>query len=239
MGSDGSKPVVPGSRSGAVAAFLDAARRHPPAVAGAPRLVFALDATMSRQPTWDLACQVQAGMFEAAQDIGQQAGGLRVQLVYFRGLNECAASRFVADPRTLTGLMAKVACRGGHTQIGRVLRHVRDLSRTEPARTFVLVGDAMEERVDDLCAVAGELGLLGIKGFLFHEGDDPAAVGAFREIARLTGGAAARFDTAAPGTLAGLLRAAAAYAARGDAGLRLAARDNVEARRLLGAMERP
>lgn len=227
---DKTRPGSPVPREGGVAAFLDAVRRAPPVVsASAPRLVFALDATMSRQPTWDLACRVQAGMFEAAAE----AGGLRVQLVYFRGAGECAASRFVADPRALTGLMTKVACRGGHTQIGRVLRHVRDLHRSEPVRTFVLVGDAMEERLDELCAVAGELGLMGIKGFLFHEGDDPVAVGAFREIARLTGGAAARFDAAAPHTLAGLLRAAAAYAARGVEGLRLAARDDAEARRLL------
>lgn len=242
QGSDGaSKPPAPRAGAGTVAAFLDAARRHPPAIAGAPRLVFALDATMSRQATWDVACRVQAGMFEAAAEAGPGASGLRVQLVYFRGSGECAASRFVADPRALTGLMSKVVCRGGHTQIGRVLRHVRDLNardihRTEAVRTFVLVGDAMEERLDDLCAVAGELGLLGVKGFLFHEGDDPAAIRAFREIARLTGGAAARFDTAAPATLAALLRAAAAYAARGVEGLRLAAAGNAEARRLLTAM---
>ena len=242
-GSHGaSRPLAPRAGAGAVAAFLDAAsldaaRRHPPAVDdGAPRLVFALDATMSRQPTWDLACRVQAGMFEAAADAAGGGQGLRVQLVYFRGFAECAASRFVADPRALTGLMGKVSCRGGHTQIGRVLRHVRDVHRTEALRTFVLVGDAMEERLDDLCAVAGELGLLGIKGFLFHEGDDPVAVGAFREIARLTGGVAARFDAAAPGTLAALLRAAAAYAARGVEGLRLQAGGSAEARRLLTAM---
>jgi hypothetical protein len=231
---EGSKRGALTPRGEGVAAFLEAARRHPPAVAGvgAPRLVFALDATMSRQPTWDAACRVQAGMFEAAAS----AGGLQVQLVYFRGFNECAASRFVADPRALTGLMTKVACRGGHTQIARVLRHVRDQSRTEPVKTFVFVGDAMEERLDDLCAVAGELGLLGVKGFLFHEGDDPAAVGAFREVARLTGGVSARFDASSPGTLAELLRAAAAYAAQGVEGLRLAARGSAEARRLLTAM---
>ena len=42
------------------------------------RLIFALDATMSRQPTWDRACQLQAGMFA-------EVGGLEVQLVYYRG----------------------------------------------------------------------------------------------------------------------------------------------------------
>ena len=86
-------------------------------------------------------------------------------------------------------------------------------------KVLVYVGDAMEEPIDDLCAVAGELGLLGVKAFLFHEGHDAAAGAAFREIARLTGGAYARFDAAAPGALAELLRAAAAYAARGLDGI--------------------
>ena len=30
------------------------------------RLIFALDATMSRQPTWDQACRLQAEMFREA-----------------------------------------------------------------------------------------------------------------------------------------------------------------------------
>jgi hypothetical protein len=46
------------------------------------RLIFALDATMSRQPMWDSACRLQADMFREAAAIG----GLDVQLVYYRGL---------------------------------------------------------------------------------------------------------------------------------------------------------
>jgi hypothetical protein len=94
----------------------------------------------------------------------------------------------------------------------------------------------MEEPVDELCAVAGELGLLGVKAFMFHEGGDPDAGRAFREIARLTGGAYAHFDAGSAGRLAGLLRAAAAYASGGAAALqRLASREG-EARRLLTSM---
>src|SRR3982074_3149100 len=51
------------------------------------RLIFALDATMSRQPMWDTACRLQADMFREAAAIG----GLDVQLVYYRGLSECGA----------------------------------------------------------------------------------------------------------------------------------------------------
>jgi hypothetical protein len=226
---------APGSPGAMVDSFLADAKRLRPASDGAPRprLVFALDATMSRQPTWDLACRVQGEMFASASDIG----GLEVQLVYFRGFDECRSSRWVADPRTLTELMTKISCRGGHTQIGRVLRHVRAETGRAPVKVLVYVGDAMEEPIDDLCGVAGEIGLLGVKAFLFHEGRDAQAGAAFREIARLTGGAYARFDAAAPGALAELLRAAAAYAARGLDGLARLAPDSGEARRLLTAMK--
>jgi len=223
------------SPGGAIEAFLSQARQVGPAE-GSPRarLVFALDATMSRQPTWDLACRVQGEMFETAASVG----GLSVQLVYFRGFDECRASKWVAQPRALTDLMTKIGCRGGNTQIGRVLRHVRNEAQRSPLKAFVYVGDAMEEPIDDLCAVAGELGLLGVKAFLFHEGADPIAARAFQEIARLTGGAYARFDAGAPRSLAGLLRAAAAYASGGAGALeRLAGRES-EARKLLSAMSK-
>ncbi|MXQ14536.1 VWA domain-containing protein [Microvirga makkahensis] len=219
----------------AIDAFLHEARRVSPLERrdkSQPRLVFALDATMSRQPTWDLACRVQGQMFAQAD----QAGGLLVQLVYFRGFDECRSSRWVEDSRALTDLMTKIGCRGGLTQIGRVLRHVRTEASRLPLRVLVYVGDAMEEPVDELCRIAGELGLLGVKAFMFHEGQDPDAARAFQEIARLTGGAYARFDSAAPQTLSELLRAAAAYASRGVDGLTRLAPASSQAQALLTAM---
>src|SRR5829696_4303991 len=227
-------PPVASSPAAAIDAFVSSARKIGPSATAEARgrLVFALDATMSRQPTWDLACKVQAQMFEAADKIG----GLAVQLIYFRGFDECRSSKWVIAPSALTNLMNQIACRGGHTQIGRVLRHVRNEARTTGVKAMVYVGDAMEEPVDDLCAVAGELGLLGVKAFMFHEGHDSIAAGAFQEIARLTGGAYARFDANAPHSLAALLRAAATYASGGvDALNRLAARDS-DAHKLLTAM---
>lgn len=222
------------SSAGAIDRFLGAAKQLAPLAAGtAGRLIFALDATMSRQPTWDLACSLQARMF----DVAAGSGGLAVQLVYFRGVGECRASGWVGEPRRLTGLMERIACAGGQTQIARVLRHVRDEAREVPVRAFVFVGDAMEEEVDTLAALAGELGLRGIRGFLFQEGDDPAARAAFRTIARLTGGAHAHFDTRAPASLLELLRGAAAYASGGREAMLKLAGGSPEIRGLLGAME--
>ena len=77
----------------------------------------------------------------------------------------------------------------------------------------------MEEPVDHLCAIAGELGLLGVPAFMFQEGGDPVAENAFREIARPTKGAWCPFDAGAASQLRELLRAAAAYAAGGHKAL--------------------
>ena len=159
---------------------------------GQGRLVFALDATMSRQPTWDRACHLQAGMFQEAGSLG----GLAVQLVYFRGFRECRASRWTTDAKQLSGLMTGISCQGGHTQIGRVLAHVRNGARKGGIGALVFVGDAMEERLDDLCNTAGELRLLGVPAFMFQEGNDRIAENAYREVARLTKGAYCRFDEA-------------------------------------------
>ena len=197
------------------------------------RLIFALDATMSRQPTWDQACLLQADMFREAAAIG----GLDVQLVYYRGLAECAASRWVSDATQLAGLMEKIACRGGHTQIRRVLAHARAQTQKAKVQAVVFVGDAMEESIDDLSAVAGELGLHGTPVFAFQEGDDAIAGQAFREVARLSRGAYCRFNPGAAHELGELLRAVAAYAAGGLKALdELSRRQNVGAQRLLAQL---
>jgi hypothetical protein len=197
------------------------------------RLIFALDATMSRQPLWDTACRLQADMFREAAAIG----GLDVQLVYYRGLAECRASRWVSQAERLAGLMERIDCRGGHTQIGKVIAHAKRETQATKVQALVFVGDAMEEKLDDLCHAAGELGLLGTPAFMFQEGDDPIAQGAFREIARLTRGAYCRFDPGAAHQLAELLRAAAAYAAGGMRALAdLSARRDAGAIKLLEQM---
>jgi hypothetical protein len=226
------RSLAEGSRE--VYTFLAEAALTPSAAArGRGRLIFALDATMSRQPTWDLAQALQGRMFETAAALG----GLDVQLVYFRGHGECRASRFIENGVGLATLMAKISVQGGQTQIRKVLDHARSEVRSAPVGALVYVGDAMEENVDDLCEIAGELGLMGMKAFMFHEGGEPVAGAAFREIARLTGGAYAVFDQAAPDQLASLLSAAAAYAAGGRAALeRQAAVGGAGARQLLTQM---
>ena len=226
--------VAPSGRA-EIDAFLERARTLAPPVESGQRgrLIFALDATMSRQPTWDTACRLQGEMFREAAAVG----GLDVQLVYFRGFNECRSSRWVSDGAGLGDLMARIACAGGHTQILKVLRHARAESERSKVQALVYVGDAMEEAIDDLAAAAGELGLLGVPAFVFQEGHDAVAERAFREIARLSRGAYCRFDVAAAHELAELLRAAAVYAAGGVKALAdLSARRGAGAQKLLTQM---
>jgi hypothetical protein len=203
--------VEPGSSRTDIDAFLAEAKKIAPAGQARGRLVFALDATMSRQPTWDLACELQAEMFNTAAAVG----GLSVQLVYFRGVGESRASPWVANARALRDLMVKISCRGGHTQMRKVLGHVRREAEKRPIAALAYVGDAMEENPDTLCALAGEIGLLGVRAFMFHEGRDRAAEQTFREIARLTRGAYLPFDASAADQLRTLLKAVATYAAGG------------------------
>jgi hypothetical protein len=229
-GQEKNSDIAPAGDAGRdIERFLAAAANVPARHSGGC-LVFALDATMSRQPTWDLAQSLQAEMFAAAANLG----GLWVQLVYFRGFSECRASPFLDRGEGLAACMAKISVRAGRTQISKVLRHVRDAAKAERIGALVFIGDAMEEQIEDLARLAGELRLLGVKAFLFQEGRDPMAEEAFRRIAFLTGGAYAAFDANAAQRLKALLGAAAAYAAGGVAALE--ARPEPEASLLLSQM---
>jgi hypothetical protein len=230
-------PAAANSTSGDVADFVRRMKSlAPAATTGRGHLVFAMDATMSRQPTWDMALALQSDMFDVVREIG----GLDVQLVFFRGTSECRASKWVADPAALARLMTTVQCRGGFTQIRKVLTHVRRECDKTRVSALVYVGDCMEEEIDELCGRAGELALIGVPVFLFQEGNDPAAARAFREIAKLTRGAYCRFDHGSADQLRELLKAVAVYAAGGRQALQRLAdeRPGGAARRLLADMTR-
>ena len=140
------------SNSSDIASFLKTASQIDSETRG--RLIFALDATMSRQPTWDKATQLQAGMFTTA---GKKTG-LSVQLVYFRGYGECRASKWVVNSQALARLMTTIDCRGGTTQISKVLSHASKEHQKKRVSALVFVGDAMEEDIDTLCQLAGNGG---------------------------------------------------------------------------------
>lgn len=204
------------SSSNQIDAFLSRAAKTPALAQVKGRLIFAVDATMSRQPAWDRATEIQADMFDVAQSIG----GLAVQLVYFRGRGEFETSEWTTTPSALANRMREVRTRSGFTQLTRVLRHTCDEAKRTRVGTLVYVGDAFEENADAAAKQAAELALLGVPAFMFHEGDDPSAAAVFKDVARLTKGVYARFDSGAAKQLRDLLRAAAVYAAGGSSALK-------------------
>ncbi len=205
------------SSKAAIDAFVTQVRSTPALKSGRQRgrLMFAMDATASREPSWDRACQIQGEMFTETAALG----GLDIQLCYYRGFGEFEASPWLSSADALLQRMTAVSCRGGYTQIEKVLRQAIEQTRENRVQALVFVGDCMEEDVDRLCHLAGELGMLGVPAFLFHEGEDPAAQRAFREIARLTRGAYCAFDANSAGQLRDLLSAVAVYAAGGQQAL--------------------
>jgi hypothetical protein len=212
-------PKLPQARGtdAAVAEFLKKVAAAPQRAASAARgrLIVALDATASREPTWDRACQIQAEMFQVTAALG----GLEMQLAYYRGFGEFEATPWVADAHGLARRMADVRCLGGQTQIVRVLRHALGETAARKVNALVFVGDCMEEDIDALSRAAGELGLKGVPCFMFQEGDDPVATRAFQQVAKLTGGAWCPFDAGSAEQLRQLLRAVAVFAAGGRAAL--------------------
>ena len=201
------------SSRGDVDAFLRRVALTPSPNTGGKRgrLIFGMDATASREPTWDRACHIQGEMFTETDALG----GLDIQLAYYRGFGEFKATPWIGRATDLLRQMTSVHCLGGRTQIRKLLQHALNETKREKVNALVFVGDCMEEDIDEVCHVAGELGLLGVPCFMFHEGGDPVARRAFQQIARLTKGAYCPFDASSAQQLRDLLSAVAVYAAGG------------------------
>ena len=219
------------SGKAAIDAFVEQVRSTPVIKSGQERgrLMFAMDATASREPTWDRACQIQGEMFTETAALG----GLDIQLCYYRGYGEFEASPWLSSADALLQRMTSASCRAGQTQIEKVLRQAIEQTKQKKVQALVFVGDCMEEDVDRLCHLAGELGMLGVPAFLFHEGAEPTAQRAFQEIARLTRGAYCSFDATSAGQLRDLLSAVAVYAAGGQKALQDFSQDRSEVVRKL------
>lgn len=206
-----------------IAAFLDKVASTPVVKPAGQRgrLIFALDATASRQPTWDRATHIQTQMFTETASLG----GLEIQLCFYRGYGEFSHSPWYTRSQDLLKRMTAVFCLGGLTQIGKVLKHAVKETKKQKVQALVFVGDCIEEDVDQLCKLAGEMGLLGVPAFMFHEGHDRRGAQAFEQIARLSNGACCPFDADSPQQLKELLSAVAVYAAGGHRALKHFSKD--------------
>jgi hypothetical protein len=211
-------PLTNQPRSAEVSEFLVKLKNTPSAggdYAARGRLILAIDATASRSQTWDAACAIQGEMFEATSALGR----LDVQLVYYRAFDECRASKWLSSASELHRVMGKVSCEGGETQIRRVLDHAIRETGKRKVGALVFVGDSLEEDVDLLCRLAGELGALGVPIFLLQEGHNAAAEAAFKQMADLSHGAYLAFDLAGIDRLKILLAAIAVFATGGHQAL--------------------
>jgi len=236
MSSD-DKKITRGTDREKVEAFLQQVARTPGIRKSGERgrLIFAMDATASREPTWDQACHIQAQMFEETDKLG----GLEIQLCYYRGFREFDAGPWMDTASELQRRMTAVRCQGGMTQIGRLLDHALAETRRKKVNALVFVCDAMEEDVERLSQKAGQLGLLGVPVFLFHEGGDPTAARAFEHFAQLSGGACCPFDSRSADQLRDLLSAVAVYAAGGRKALEnFGARRGDEIKRLTSQLRK-
>lgn len=212
------RPVAKRSGTEAdVAAFLNKLAATPNARPAGQRgrLLFGMDATASREPTWDTACQIQGDMFAETAALG----GLDVQLAFYRGHGDFRATPWVSSSADLIPYMTRVRCLGGHTQLQRFLNYAAKAAGERKIDAVVFVGDALEEAVDDVCHAAGQLAMRGVPCFMFHEGLDQHAANGFRQVAEITKGAFCRFDSSSPGQLKALLSAVAVYAAGGRTAL--------------------
>ena len=178
---------------------------------GEARLIFSVDATASRQATWDVASQLQTEMFFSTQTLSR----LNVQLCYFRGFGEFFSSNWQGNPEEIARIMSGIHCDAGITQLERLLRHAIKENEKQKIKCVVYIGDAMEENIDVLAQLAGQLGLLNVPLFMVEEGGDPVARKAFMDMSRLSGGAYSQFDSASAEQLKDLLKAVAIYAAGG------------------------
>jgi len=205
------KPPSKRSSTSEIGQFLQQSKSITHFVEKQPRLLFAIDATASRQPTWDTASHLQQEMFRATGKVAS----LAVQLCYFRGFHQFSASDWLTDSEDLSRKMSAVRCEGGHTQIARLLKHAQKQHREMPIRAVIFIGDAIEESADGLCNLAGQCGLLKLPLFMFQEGRNRKVTNTFKDMARLSGGAFEHFDQHSARKLAELLAAVASFAAGG------------------------
>jgi hypothetical protein len=174
-----------------------------------PRLVFAFDATASREPAWAMARQVTDALVKALP------GELDVALAVHGGSMLHTFTDFTADPRTLRDRAAGISCMAGFTRMLPIL--ARSLKRPG-VRVIVYIGDVFEESVGRGRRLADELAARGIKLIVLHDTSDADARRygeIFSDLARRTGGCVLPFDATAPAKLRDLLAAVAVFAVGG------------------------
>lgn len=230
---DDPAPTPPATRDGPLTRFLGRAANaiataartvpavfrdaEPPADTGhasRPRLVFAVDATASREPAWAAARQVTDALVKALP------GELDVALAVHGGGRVHTFTGFTNNAATLRDQAAGVTCQAGHT---RLLPILSASGKQRNVRVIVYIGDVFEESLAAGRLIADTLGGQRTKLIVLHDALDPLArrdAEVFWDLAKRTGGCVLPFDASAPGRLRDLLSAVAVYAVGGETLLR-------------------
>jgi hypothetical protein len=216
-------PKLPATRS----AFLDKVRQSKAvasatpretlakalAPSGRPRLLFAMDATASREPSWQLAQTITGAMFAAVP------GALDVALAYHGGGRLKEVTPFAADTRAFLDKVHTVQCEAGGTALTALLEAATTIARL---KALIYVGDCFEEDPAVAGALAQQLRLKGVRVFVFHDTtsqqqgyDVDGARAVFAQLAAVTSGVLLPFDADALDQVKALLEAIAVYAVGG------------------------
>ena len=174
-----------------------------------PRLVFAVDATASREPAWAAAREVTDALVKA------MPGGLDVALAVHGGSRVHTFTAFTDSAATLRDRAAGVTCQAGLTRLLPILATSQKVSAI---RVVVYIGDVFEENLSQGRVIADVLGRQGTRLIVLHDTADPSArkdAEIFWDLAKRTGGCVLPFDTSAPDRLRDLLAAVAVYAVGG------------------------
>ena len=191
-----------------VSNFLSATKKYPIVDKSKNRLILGIDATASREATWDIATSLHSDIFSVAERT------LQIQLAYYRGIADFKASDWTQTHQSLRSSMEKVHCLGGRTQISRFLQHCYTEAIHHTLKGIVFIGDCCEEEPKEIINLAGKIGILGIPIFIFQEGHDAFATKVFREIAKISGGAHSSFSADSAKALGELLEAVFSYVVR-------------------------
>ena len=201
-----------------VDAFLAKAARIPALSQVKGRLIFAIDATMSRQPTWDRAAEIQTG--DVRRRRRRWADSAFNSFIFAASANSKQVNG-QHRRRLCARAMQRVTCCSGVRRNCTACWLMRSPRRgVQRSAHSSMSAIAFEENADAVAKEAAQLALLGVPAFMFHEGHDASAEAVFREIARLTHGVYARFDAGSARQLRELLTAAAVYATGGSLALK-------------------
>ncbi len=178
-----------------------------------PRLLFAMDATASREACWNVAKEITGAMFEAVP------GELDVALAYHSGGRLQEMTPFSSEVKAFLDKVQAVRCTAGRTALNEILEKAAQAPRI---KAFIYIGDCFEEDPREAVEMTQQLKLKGVRCFIFHDSssqsqgyDTKAAHTIFEQIARITGGAILPFDETSPNLVRELLSAIALYAAQG------------------------